>query len=168
VRLRHIGFVFQGFNLFPALTAAENVAIALDLRGERRPAAIRRAKDALASVGLGDKADALPANLSGGQKQRVAIARALVGDPTVILADEPTAALDSRSGQLVMHLLTRLAREQQRAVVMVTHDNRTLGHADRIVHIEDGALREGGQGAVRRPEPDHWAFSQRRPALAYK
>jgi putative ABC transport system ATP-binding protein len=142
VRLRHIGFVFQGFNLFPALTAAENVAIALDLRGERRPAALTRAKDALASVGLGDKADALPANLSGGQKQRVAIARALVGDPTIILADEPTAALDSHSGKLVMDLITRLAREQQRAVVIVTHDNRTLGYADRIVHIEDGRLRE--------------------------
>ena len=167
VRLRHIGFVFQGFNLFPALTAAENVSIALDLRGERGPSAMKRAHDALAAVGLADKATARPANLSGGQKQRVAIARALVGDPTVILADEPTAALDSTSGQLVMDLLTRLAREQQRAVVMVTHDDRTLGYADRIVHIEDGRLREGGSPGIDRVAPQSWGFPPVRPALAF-
>jgi len=167
VRLRHIGFVFQGFNLFPALTAAENVAIALDLRGERGPAALRRAHDALAAVGLADKANAHPANLSGGQKQRVAIARALVGNPTVILADEPTAALDSHSGQLVMDLLTRLAREQQRAVVMVTHDSRTLGCADRIVHIEDGRLREEEAPAASAPQAPAWGFAPARPAFAF-
>jgi putative ABC transport system ATP-binding protein len=163
VRLRHIGFVFQGFNLFPALTAAQNVAIALDLRGERGPQAMARARRALAEVGLADKADALPANLSGGQKQRVAIARALVGNPTVILADEPTAALDSQSGRLVMDLLTRLAREQQRAVVMVTHDERTLGYADRIVHIEDGVLRESAVPEGARAEP---RFGAHAPAVA--
>jgi putative ABC transport system ATP-binding protein len=168
VRLRHIGFVFQGFNLFPALTAAENVAIALDLRGEGGPSARARAHDALAAVGLADKASAMPANLSGGQKQRVAIARALVGDPTVILADEPTAALDSRSGRLVMDLLTRLARERQRAVVLVTHDDRTLDHADRIVHIEDGQLREGDAPAHDRLEPRTWVFAPQRPALAFE
>jgi putative ABC transport system ATP-binding protein len=122
-----------------------------------------RARRALAEVGLADKADALPANLSGGQKQRVAIARALVGNPTVILADEPTAALDSQSGRLVMDLLTRLAREQQRAVVMVTHDERTLGYADRIVHIEDGVLRESAVPEGARAEP---RFGAHAPAVA--
>jgi putative ABC transport system ATP-binding protein len=109
----------------------------------------RRAAAALACVGLGEKYTALPADLSGGQKQRAAIARALVGDPDIILADEPTAALDSRSGRTVLELLTRLAHDQERAVVIVTHDHRTEGYADRIVHMEDGKLsaRETGNGA---------------------
>lgn len=140
VRLRHFGFVFQGFNLFPALTAAENVEIALGLKGLRGRAARRAAREALAAVGLDDKADALPANLSGGQKQRVAIARALAGNPSIILADEPTAALDSTSGRLVMDLLRSLASDRNRAVVIVTHDSRTFRYADRIVAIEDGRL----------------------------
>jgi putative ABC transport system ATP-binding protein len=140
VRLRHFGFVFQGFNLFPALTAAENVEIALGLKGVRGRAARAAALEALAAVGLADKASALPANLSGGQKQRVAIARALAGDPSIILADEPTAALDSTSGQLVMDLLRSLASQHERAVVIVTHDSRTFRYADRIVAIEDGRL----------------------------
>jgi len=140
VRLRHFGFVFQGFNLFPALTAAENVEVALGLKGVRGRAARTAALEALAAVDLADKAAALPANLSGGQKQRVAIARALAGDPAIILADEPTAALDSTSGQLVMDLLRSLASRQQRAVVIVTHDSRTFRYADRIVAIEDGRL----------------------------
>jgi putative ABC transport system ATP-binding protein len=140
VRLEHFGFVFQGFNLFPALTAIENVELALDLRGVRGRPARRRAEDALSQVGLADKADQLPANLSGGQKQRVAIARALVGDPSILLADEPTAALDSESGRVVMDLLCRLARERGRAVVLVTHDARTFQYADRIVEIEDGRV----------------------------
>lgn len=140
VRLRHFGFVFQGFNLFPALTAAENVEVALGLKGVRGRAARTAALEALAAVDLADKAGALPANLSGGQKQRVAIARALAGDPSIILADEPTAALDSTSGQLVMDLLRSLASRQQRAVVIVTHDSRTFRYADRIVAIEDGRL----------------------------
>jgi len=141
IRLRHIGFVFQGFNLFPALTAVENVAVALDLRGVRGRAATGRAHDALAAVGLADRAHHRPADLSGGQKQRVAIARALVGEPAILLADEPTAALDHQSGALVLDLLRRVATEQGRAVVLVTHDPRTLSYADRIVHVEDGALR---------------------------
>lgn len=140
VRLRHFGFVFQGFNLFPALTAAENVEVALGLKGVRGRAARAAALEALAAVDLADKAGALPANLSGGQKQRVAIARALAGDPSIILADEPTAALDSTSGQLVMDLLRSLASRHQRAVVIVTHDSRTFRYADRIVAIEDGRL----------------------------
>ena len=145
IRLRHIGFVFQGFNLFPALTAAENVAMALDLRGVRGRDALRRSLDVLDAVGLGDRAHHRPADLSGGQKQRVAIARALVGEPAIVLADEPTASLDHESGALVLDLLRRVASEQGRAVVLVTHDPRTLACADRIVHIEDGRLREHAQ-----------------------
>lgn len=103
-------------------------------------AARRRASELLEQVGLGGKLQAYPADLSGGQKQRVAIARALAGDPTIVLADEPTAALDSSSGHLVMALMQSLAHQRDRAVVIVTHDNRMLGYADRIVHIEDGRI----------------------------
>jgi putative ABC transport system ATP-binding protein len=141
IRLNHIGFVFQGFNLFPTLTAAENVEVALDLKGIRAAAAHRRSRALLDEMGLGDKFDAFPADLSGGQKQRVAIARALAGDPQVILADEPTAALDRVSGRTVMGKLRSLAAEG-RAVVIVTHDNRVLEYGDRIVRIEDGRVRE--------------------------
>ena len=140
VRLNHIGFVFQGFNLFPTLTAAENVAVALDLKGIRGEKARGRSRTLLAAVGLADKYDAFPADLSGGQKQRVAIARALAGDPEIILADEPTAALDKTSGLAVMEMLRSLAIEHRRAVVIVTHDNRILDYADRIVRIEDGRI----------------------------
>ena len=141
IRLEHIGFVFQGFNLFPALTAAENVALALDLRGVRGPAAADRARAALAGVGMAHKAVRYPSDLSGGEKQRVAIARALVGEPSIVLADEPTAALDSQSGKTVLELLRQLARERNRAIVMVTHDHRATEYADRVVHIADGRLR---------------------------
>lgn len=140
IRRDAIGFVFQGFNLFPTLTAAENVALALDVRGVRGATAQRRAEELLAEVGLAQKARSLPAELSGGQKQRVAIARALAGDPPILLADEPTAALDSTSGRTVIELLKRLAREHGRAVVMVTHDPRVLSFGDRIIHLEDGRI----------------------------
>lgn len=140
VRLNHIGFIFQSFNLFPALTVRENVEISLDLKGIRGRAARRTATELLERVGLSQKANELPENLSGGQKQRVAIARALAGDPQIILADEPTAALDGGSGRAVLELLTELAHERGRAVVIVTHDNRALAFADRIVHIEDGRI----------------------------
>ena len=142
IRLAHIGFVFQSFNLFPALTAGENVELTLDLKRIRGRQAKRRAADVLEHVGLGDKYDALPADLSGGQKQRVAIARALVGDPDIILADEPTAALDSQSGYTVMAMLRDLAHTQGRAVVIVTHDTRIIEFADRIAHINDGKFSE--------------------------
>ena len=142
IRLAHIGFVFQGFNLFPALTAIDNVALALDVRGVRGRPAQERARAALASVDLAHKAAAYPADLSGGQKQRVAIARALVGDPSIVLADEPTAALDSESGHTVLDLLRGLAQQRNRAVVMVTHDHRATAYADRIVHIADGRLAD--------------------------
>jgi putative ABC transport system ATP-binding protein len=144
VRLRHIGFVFQGFNLFPTLSAAENVEVALDLKGIRGASAHSRSRALLDQVGLDEKHDAFPADLSGGQKQRVAIARALAGDPEIVLADEPTAALDKVSGRTVMEMLRGLARKG-RAVVIVTHDNRVMEYADRIVHIEDGRV---GQAAV--------------------
>jgi putative ABC transport system ATP-binding protein len=140
VRLQHIGFIFQGFNLFPALTAGENVELALDLKGRRGREAKHRAMDLLTQVGLPEKYGSFPGDLSGGQKQRVAIARALAGDPTIILADEPTAALDSHSGRTVIELLRELAHQKSRAVVVVTHDSRILHYGDRIVHIEDGRI----------------------------
>lgn len=140
VRLNHIGFIFQGFNLFPALSVGENVELALDLKGMRGRAAKQRAGELLERVEMSHKLNELPANLSGGQKQRVAIARALAGDPAIILADEPTAALDSHSGQLVIELLRDLAHERGRAVVIVTHDDRILSYADRIVRIADGKI----------------------------
>jgi len=142
IRLQHIGFVFQGFNLFPALSAVDNVALALDIRGVRGRVARTRSREALAAVGLEAKADRHPADLSGGQKQRVAIARALVGEPAIVLADEPTAALDTESGRTILDLLRGLAHGRDRAVVMVTHDHRATAWADRIVHIADGRLAE--------------------------
>jgi putative ABC transport system ATP-binding protein len=114
------------------------------VKGVSRREAARRADALLDQVGLTEKRRAYPADLSGGQKQRVAIARAIAGDPPIILADEPTAALDAQSGHLVMRLLARLARERDRAVVIVTHDNRMLGYADRIVDIQDGRIVRDG------------------------
>lgn len=140
VRLDHLGFIFQGFNLFPALRAIENVELALRLKGIGGSEARRRAGALLEQVGLSAKASSYPSDLSGGQKQRVAIARALAGEPAILLADEPTAALDSTSGRTVMELLASLAHERGRAVVIVTHDSRALAYADRIVHIEDGRI----------------------------
>lgn len=142
VRLASFGFVFQAYNLFPTLTAGENVEVALDLVAIRGAAARRRAAELLGQVGLGDRVHHYPAQLSGGQKQRVAIARALAADPAVVLADEPTAALDSHSGAKVIALFRALA-DQGRAVVVVTHDNRILGAGDRIVRMEDGLVVSG-------------------------
>ncbi|MGG6295339.1 ABC transporter ATP-binding protein [Leptolyngbya sp. AN02str] len=141
-RLENIGFIFQGFNLFPALTAVENIELALKLKGYHPRAARKEAMDLLARVGLADKAKHLPKNLSGGQKQRVAIARALAGDPPLIMADEPTAALDSHSGHAVIDLLRILAKERGRTVLMVTHDARIMDVADRVLYLEDGRLRQ--------------------------
>lgn len=148
VRLENFGFVFQGFNLFPALTARENVEIGLGLKGIRGGDARRKAADLLERVGLANKAGSFPADLSGGQKQRVAIARALAGDPRVILADEPTAALDSASGQTVMELLAGLARDRGRTVAIVTHDARVLHYAHRIVELEDGRVTRQSRETV--------------------
>jgi len=145
VRLQNIGFIFQGFNLFPTLTAGENVELALDLKNQRGAAARAKARTALEQVGLGTKFDSFPADLSGGEKQRIAIARALATDPQVILADEPTAALDSHSGRTVMEMLRDMAHQHGRAVVVVTHDNRVLEYGDRLVRIEDGRILEDGR-----------------------
>lgn len=139
-RLRNIGFVFQGFNLFPTLSAVQNVELALDLRGIKGAEARRQATGWLEQVGLAAKLHTHPGELSGGQKQRVAIARALAGNPSILLADEPTAALDSVSGHSVMQVMQRLAREAGRAVVIVTHDARMQPYSDRIIHMEDGLI----------------------------
>ncbi len=140
-RLENIGFVFQGFNLFPALTALENVEVALNLKGTHRAAAHRQALDLLDQVGLSQQAKRHPQDLSGGQKQRVAIARALAGDPRLIMADEPTAALDSHNGHAVIDLLRNLAKEKGRTVLIVTHDPRIIDVADSVAYLEDGVLK---------------------------
>lgn len=140
IRLQNIGFIFQGFNLFPTLTAGENIELMLHLKGVHGNPARRRIKNLLEQVGLEGKYNSFPSDLSGGQKQRVAIARALAGDPEIILADEPTAALDSQSGRIVIKMMRSLASDGNRAVVIVTHDNRLVEFADRIVRITDGQV----------------------------
>lgn len=140
LRRRHVGFVFQGYNLVPTLTAVENIMLALDLRDINGPDAYDIAAEALEQVGLGHRINASPSKMSGGEKQRVAIARALAGSPSVILADEPTAALDGKNGEAVMELLAQVAQDTNRAVLAVTHDHRTLKYADRIVRIDDGRI----------------------------
>lgn len=140
-RREHIGFIFQDFNLFPALSAIENVETALNLKGIRGQEARHQAQVLLEHVGLGTKGKQLPRNLSGGQKQRVAIARALACRPQLIMADEPTAALDSHSGHAVMELLRKLAKEEGCTVLMVTHDPRIVDIADRVAYLEDGMLK---------------------------
>lgn len=154
IRRDHIGFVFQSYHLFPTLSAAQNVQLALDIRGDRGRAARKRAREALKLVGLEHKARSFPGGLSGGEQQRVAIARALVANPSVILADEPTAALDSDNGRTIMRILAEAAHERDCAVLVVTHDPRVLAFADRIIEIEDGVLvdeRSGGAEALRMP-----------------
>lgn len=140
LRRKHVGFIFQGYNLVPTLTAVENVMLALDLRDQSGPNAYDDAAEALEAVGLGHRINASPSKMSGGEKQRVAIARALAGSPSVILADEPTAALDAENGLAVMDLLSRVAQDTNRAVLAVTHDHRTLKFADRIISIDDGRI----------------------------
>ena len=138
---QRIGYIFQHHNLIEALTARQNVEMALQLHPNRGPRELReRACAMLEAVGLGDRVDHHPAQLSGGQRQRVAIARALVSQPRIILADEPTASLDKKSGREVVDLMQALAREQGVTVVRVTHDYRILDIADRIIHLEDGRL----------------------------
>jgi putative ABC transport system ATP-binding protein len=146
IRRRSIGFVFQQFNLFPALTARENVEYALNIKGRRGREARRDAERALDEVGLEDRRDFLPRDLSGGQKQRVAIARALAGEPSILLADEPTANLDSQVGSQVLELFRDLAKRDQRALLIVTHDPKVRAIADRVVQIRDGRLTEADGG----------------------
>jgi putative ABC transport system ATP-binding protein len=141
-RARNIGFVFQQYNLLPALTAAENAAIPLVIAGWSRQKAVGRARDVLGSLGMSEKTESLPSQLSGGQQQRVAIARALVHEPSLLVADEPTAALDHETGLTVMELLRAAAVRPDRAVVVVTHDNRVFHFGDRIAHMDDGRIIE--------------------------
>lgn len=141
LRQRSIGFIFQNYNLFNTLRTEENIMVALDLQGVPTRTARDKAVMAMESVGLGDKIGGMPADLSGGQKQRLAVARALAGNPDIILADEPTAALDSANGRMIINLLRELALKRGRCVVVVTHDNRIFDYADRIVIIEDGRLK---------------------------
>jgi putative ABC transport system ATP-binding protein len=140
---RQIGFIFQAHNLLDFLSAKDNVAMAMQLHPEVTATESReRVRELLEMVGLKDRMDYYPAKLSGGQRQRVAIARALVGRPQLVLADEPTAALDSHSGREVVELLQRLATDHGAAILMVTHDNRVLNVADRIVEMEDGRIKQ--------------------------
>jgi putative ABC transport system ATP-binding protein len=155
LRRDHVGFVFQSFHLFPTLSATDNVRLALDIRGERSRASKVRSREALEKVGLAHKFKAYPRELSGGEQQRVAIARAIVGNPSIILADEPTAALDGANGQAVMKLLTEIARERGHAVLIVTHDPRLLPFADRVVHIEDGRIIAEERGGIRQTPENH-------------
>ena len=139
-RGQNVGFVFQAFNLLPTLTALENVSIPLLLQGHLHAKAQFAAKEILANVGLEDRMFARPAQLSGGQQQRVAIARALVHQPRLIVCDEPTSALDADTGQKVMELLRSTALAEDRALIIVTHDNRIFNFADRIARMEDGRI----------------------------
>jgi len=137
----HVGFVFQKANLIPFLSAIENVQMALELNGETPGAARKRARELLDDLGVADRADNLPSMLSGGQQQRVAVARALANRPSVILADEPTAALDSHRGRQVMELFAQVAHERGAGVIVVTHDHRALDVFDTIYEMEDGTMR---------------------------
>jgi putative ABC transport system ATP-binding protein len=147
IRRDHIGFIFQSYHLFPTLTAEGNVRLALDVRGEPSGSAILKTRKALAAVGLRHKLKSFPRQLSGGEQQRVAIARAIVGNPSAILADEPTSALDGKNGEAIMKVLAEIAKEQARAVLVVTHDPRILPFASRIVRIEDGRIIGDERGA---------------------
>jgi putative ABC transport system ATP-binding protein len=139
-RGQNVGFVFQAYNLLPTLTALENVSVPLLILGVARKEAQERAKDILEQVGLADRMSASPAQLSGGQQQRVAIARALIHGPKLIVCDEPTSALDAETGQRVMEVLRDSALSSERALIIVTHDNRIFNFADRIARMEDGRI----------------------------
>lgn len=141
IRSSYIGFVFQSFNLFPSLTALQNVEIALNLKNIKGKKAKDKAAYLLERVGLKDRSGFLPRDLSGGQKQRVSIARAIAGNPALILADEPTGNLDSKSGHEVIYIMRELSRENKSAVIIVTHDSRISDAVDRVLYLEDGILR---------------------------
>lgn len=140
LRRERMGIVFQAYNLIPFLTVVENVALVLTLNGMALRAALRRSRELLEQLGLGHRADVHPATLSGGEQQRLAVARAVVNDPAVVLADEPTAALDTERGTVVMDLLRRLGRQRSAAVIVVTHDERMLAGFDRIYRMVDGRI----------------------------
>jgi putative ABC transport system ATP-binding protein len=150
-RGKSVGFVFQSFNLLSTLTTAENVAVPLMILGVQRVNAIRQARTLLESVGLGDRTGALPSRLSGGEQQRVAIARALIHQPRLLVCDEPTSALDHDTGQAIMQLLRSVALSEDRALLIVTHDQRIYEFADRIASMDDGRIT----GIVDNPDAPH-------------
>jgi putative ABC transport system ATP-binding protein len=143
-RKTHVGFIFQQFNLVPTLSAMENVAVPLVIRGVSQTEAFERSYQTLKDVGLSERADAMPGLLSGGEQQRVAIARALVGEPRLLVCDEPTAALDGKNGQMIMEMIRDLSLkdsgQEPRCVLIVTHDNRILHYGKRILEMEDGRM----------------------------
>ncbi len=139
-RAKHIGFIFQQFNLIPTLTIAENVGVPLLIQGVSSGKALKKSRAILEKVGLGDRWKERPNKLSGGQQQRVAIARALVHEPPLVICDEPTAALDAKNGEIVLDLFRQVARSAERAVIIVTHDNRIFSYADRIARMDDGEI----------------------------
>jgi putative ABC transport system ATP-binding protein len=158
-RRSQVGFIFQQHNLIPFLTALENVALMLQLNGVGRRESARRAREVMDYLEIGHRAASLPARMSGGEQQRVAIARALANQPALVLADEPTAALDTERGTRVMAMLRRIAREKGSAVITVTHDHRMIEGFDTVYHLEDGRLarverRPGGDLAPTRVPPD--------------
>jgi putative ABC transport system ATP-binding protein len=141
-RRDHIGFVFQQFNLVSTLTAAENAAVPLLIRKQPYKKAVQKAHYYLSLLGLGDRADFLPAELSGGQQQRIAIARALIGEPKLLVCDEPTSSLDWETGRQIMELLREIGRKEDRAVIVVTHDSRVFPYGDRIARMTDGRISD--------------------------
>jgi putative ABC transport system ATP-binding protein len=141
-RAKNIGFIFQQFNLIPTLTVAENVGIPLLIQGISSGKALTRSREILEKVGLGSRWKERPNKLSGGEQQRVAIARALVHEPPLVICDEPTAALDAQNGEIVLDLFRQVARSPERAVIIVTHDNRIFSYADRIARMDDGEIVE--------------------------
>ncbi|MFC3070798.1 ABC transporter ATP-binding protein [Phenylobacterium soli] len=150
-RLDHCGFIFQGFNLFSSLNALDQVALILKYKGLSRAEARRRAEIALDEVGLTHRLRQRPSEMSGGEKQRVAIARALAKEPQLLFADEPTSALDGETGQVIVKLLQRAAKQHGAAVICVTHDPRLEAYADRVIHIEDGRILSDARTAHAAP-----------------
>jgi putative ABC transport system ATP-binding protein len=153
-RSTHIGFIFQQFNLIPTLSVAENVGIPLLIQGASASKALDRSRAILDKVGLGTRWKERPNKLSGGEQQRVAIARALVHEPPLVICDEPTAALDARNGEIVLDLFRQVARSPERAVIIVTHDNRIFPYADRIARMDDGEIIEVSEQA--HPQAPHF------------
>jgi putative ABC transport system ATP-binding protein len=141
-RRRHVGFIYQFFNLIPSLTAAENIALVLELNGRGAVDALRGAEQALTDIGLGNKGTSYPSELSGGEQQRVAILRALIHEPALVLADEPTGNLDAESGKQMLGVLTSLARRSHCAVLLVTHSLTVAKAADRILTLDQGRIEE--------------------------
>ncbi|MDR1526234.1 MAG: ABC transporter ATP-binding protein [Dysgonamonadaceae bacterium] len=140
-RLHHIGFVFQAYNLIPVLTAKENVSFVMELQGRKKEEIKRRAEELLQAVGLGDRMDSRPAKLSGGQQQRVAVARALASRPQFVLADEPTANLDSQSAENLLDIMEQLNRQEGITFIFSTHDPRIMAKAKRMITLEDGKIK---------------------------